>query len=78
MVTAGPPSIVITDRISDKELGRSIAIGSTDNRWTEAEVDFTATETPAVMISFLRTTCGSEWCPIFGDLALDKFMLTER
>lgn len=77
LVSAGLPAIVVNDAVSDKLLGRSNEIQSTDGQWSEARVLFITQGTPAVTISLQRPSCNMSPCPLFGELILDDFSLSE-
>ena len=78
LISAGLPSIVITDGISNETLGRSAAFESTDGKWVEAKVDFVTREAAVAVISLQRSNCNTSPCPIFGQLSLDDFSITEN
>ncbi|MGB7201882.1 MAG: tetratricopeptide repeat protein [Pyrinomonadaceae bacterium] len=77
LISAGLPVIVVNDAVSDKLLGRSNEIQSTDARWFQARVVFVTQDTPAVTISLQRPSCNMSPCPLFGELILDDFSLSE-
>jgi tetratricopeptide (TPR) repeat protein len=78
LISAGLPSIVITDGISNETLGRSAAFESTDGKWVEGKVDFVTKDAPVALISFQRSHCNTSPCPVFGQLSLDDFSITEN
>ncbi len=75
LVSAGLPSIVVNDGVSNETLGRSAAFESTDGKWVLAKVDFVTKEAPVAFISLQRSNCNTSPCPIFGELSLDDFSL---
>lgn len=77
LISAGLPAIVINDGVSERVLGRSNDLKSTQGQWVEVKVDFVTLDTPAVTISLQRPSCDTRPCPIFGELILDAFSLSE-
>jgi hypothetical protein len=77
MITAGMPAIVVNDGVSDQPLGTSIPLRPTGEKWAESEVEFTSTDLPIVVVSVQRPSCQTNPCPIFGDLAIDDFVISE-
>lgn len=77
LISAGLPSILITDGISNEVLGRSANFGPTGGRWVEANVDFATKEAPVAFMSVTRNYCSTSPCPIFGELSLDDFSIKE-
>ncbi len=77
MISAGLPRVVVHDAVSGESLARSAAIQTTGDKWAESVIDFVANDTPAVVISLERPPCNASPCPLFGELLLDDFSLTE-
>lgn len=77
LTSAGLPAIVINEGVSDEILGRSNELQSTKGKWVEIKIDFVTRDTPAVTIDLQRLSCDTSPCPIFGELVLDEFSLTE-
>lgn len=77
LVSAGLPSIAVTDGITDEMLGRSAEFHDTAGKWIEYKCEFIAKETPVVRINLQRINCNTSPCPIFGELFLDDFHLAE-
>jgi tetratricopeptide (TPR) repeat protein len=78
MISAGLPAIVVSGPASDEVLGRSSLINATGGDWMEMKVDFVSGDSPVANISLQRTACAADPCPIFGELSLDDFSLTEN
>ncbi len=78
LVSAGLPSIVVSDARSNQVLAISQPIQDTDKKWTQQSISFTAPNSHVIVISLQRPACGTSPCPIFGDLSLDDVVLTER
>lgn len=77
MITAGLPAIVVSDSVSGQTLESSVPLRPTDGKWVEAEIDFTSTDLPVVVVSLQRPACQTNPCPIFGELSIDDFSITE-
>lgn len=77
MITAGMPAIVVSDAVSDQQLGNSDPLRPTGEKWVESEFVFTSTDLPVVVVSLQRPGCQTNPCPIFGDLSIDDFAITE-
>jgi tetratricopeptide (TPR) repeat protein len=78
LISAGLPSLVITDGISNETFSRSAAFESTDGKWVLAKVDFVTKEAPVAFISLQRSSCNTSPCPIFGELSFDDFSISEN
>jgi tetratricopeptide (TPR) repeat protein len=78
MITAGLPAIIVSDAASDQQLGSSVPLRPTGEKWVESEIEFTSTDLPVVVVSLQRPTCQTNPCPIFGDLSIDDFTITEN
>ena len=78
MVSAGLPTVVVSDGGSNQFLGSTGELISTGGKWVTASVDFETRENAAATIDLRRGACKSPPCPIFGDLSLDDVSLTER
>ena len=78
MISAGLPAIVVSGPASDELLGRSAPINVTGGEWVEMKVDFVSGDSPVANISLQRTACAAAPCPIFGELSLDDFSLSEN
>ena len=76
ILSASPPAILVTDP-TGSELGRSVTLKSTENKWIEISVSFISKQTPAVNVVLVRPACDSTPCPIFGELSLDDFSLVD-
>lgn len=77
MISAGLPAVVVSDAVSKKTLGQSAPIQTTQAQWRQSVVDFVAADPPAVVIGLQRPSCNMAPCPLFGELTLDEFSLTE-
>ena len=78
MISAGLPAIVVSGPGSEEVLGRSALINATGGEWVETKVDFVSGDSPVANISLQRTACAADPCPIFGELSLDDFSLSEN
>lgn len=78
LVTGGLPVIAVSDASSNQ--GRSLIESSPlpqgTSGWQEQVIEFAAGDgTNAVLVSFVRQSCGSGPCPIFGRVWLDQFSM---
>lgn len=79
LVSAGLPSIFIREERSERTLGQSSSIRSTDGKWMEGNVSFETSDIPFVRLDLRRTDCFTSPCPIFGEILLDDFsILTDQ
>ena len=79
LVTGGLPIIVVSDAGSSSN-GRSLVESSPlpqgTSGWQDQSIEFTAGDaTSAILISFVRQSCGGVPCPIFGRVWLDQFSI---
>jgi tetratricopeptide (TPR) repeat protein len=77
LVSAGLPSIAVSDGITNEMLGRSAEFHATADKWVEYKCEFVAKKAPVVRINLQRINCNTSPCPIFGELFLDDFRLIE-
>ncbi len=77
LVSAGLPAIAVSDGSTNELLGRSTEFQTTAGKWVEYKCEFVTRKVPVVRISLQRIKCDTTPCPIFGDLFLDDFSLTE-
>lgn len=75
IVSAGLPSIVVTDAVSNETIAASDPIADTKGEWIRGQLTFTAKNDPAVVISLQRPNCNTNPCPIFGNLSLDDISI---
>jgi tetratricopeptide (TPR) repeat protein len=77
LVTGGLPVVVVSDAsINGRSLAESSPLPQGTSGWQEQTIEFTAGDgTSAVLISFVRQSCGSVPCPIFGRVWLDQFSI---
>lgn len=75
IVTGGLPVIAVIDADSGNLIKESTPLSS-PKKWDQFSIDFSSSsKTDAVFVSVQRLTCGSNSCPIFGQLWLDNFKL---
>lgn len=77
LVSAGLPAIAVYDGVSKEMLGRSDELKANDDRWVQHKCEFVTRYGPVVRISLQRIKCETSPCPIFGELFLDDFRLSE-
>lgn len=81
MVTGGLPIITVSDASSTgggsaPSLAESRPLPQGTSGWQDQTMEFaTGDETSAVIVSFVRQSCGSGPCPIFGRIWLDQFSI---
>jgi len=78
LVTGGPPAIAVKDAITSEWLGKSEAFPGPSSNWQTMQFEFsTKPGTQAILLEFIRLTEGCDPCPIFGELWLDDFVITD-
>lgn len=76
LISGGLPVIIISDGISNKNIGQSKAINSTNGSWIQQSIDFQTNGMSAISVNLQRLNCQTNPCPIFGNIWLDDFSLT--
>ena len=77
LISGGLPMFVVSDaNAPNVSLAQSEPLGSGNNPWREAVLDFTTgPQTNVVLLSVRRKPCTTGPCPIFGSLWLDAIFL---
>ncbi|HEX6126991.1 MAG TPA: hypothetical protein VFZ23_16580 [Pyrinomonadaceae bacterium] len=73
LVSAGLPSVLVTDVESHAILAWSQPVSDTKGSWIQRSVVFTAPPAPVVRVSVQRPECKASPCPIFGEFSVDEF-----
>jgi tetratricopeptide (TPR) repeat protein len=78
--SGGTPAIEIFDPVEGKVAAVSEAAPNGDSDWRRAALSFkTGKKTEAVMVRFVRGSCGDDpVCPIFGNLWYDDFSFKRK
>jgi hypothetical protein len=78
LVTGGPPAIAVKDAITNERLGQSEAFPGPSSNWQTMQFEFsTKPGTQAILLEFTRVADACNPCPIFGELWLDDFVITD-
>lgn len=78
IVTGGPPAIAVKDAVTNERLGQSEAFPGPSSNWQAMQFEFSAKPgTQAILLEFTRLADGCSPCPIFGELWLDDFVITD-
>ncbi len=80
LVTAGAPIVTINDAAKNElPLAQSTPLTQADGQWRQYFVQFeTGANTQAVQLAVRREFCAVTPCPVFGQLWLDDFVLSNR
>jgi tetratricopeptide (TPR) repeat protein len=76
LVSGAPPSIAVTDAVTQQRLGQSQTFPTPSSDWQTMSFEFSTTSaTQSVVLEFTRVE--SAGTPIFGELWLDDFLIED-